>query len=67
MTKLMAGYATAAYRSSDYILKNTKLWLLIVYKSKQAKLEKRYISNVLQSQRVYRARIYIISATKYSY
>ena len=30
------------------ILKNTKLWLLMVYKSKQAKPDKRCISNTLQ-------------------
>ena len=41
------------WKKVDYRLKNTKLWPLIVYKSKPTKPGKRYIPTMLQIRSVY--------------
>ena len=52
---------TYLQKKVDYLLKNNKLWPLIVYKSKQAKPGKRYFSNMLQIRSVCMSRGYQIT------
>ena len=50
----MASYCIGyLWKKLDYLLKNTKLWPLIVYKSKLAKPGKRYSPNMLQIRSVF--------------